>query len=96
MKGDGGRPAMANAGLREGPPATGTRIKLYNREAAEYIGVKPSTWRTYTTPRASRDGYMNGPAPDGYDRIAAVYYPYWYTTTIDEWLASRGRGIPNE
>lgn len=65
--------------------------RLSTRDAAARAGVGRSTWRDYTTPKATRGGRLIGPAPDGHEEISG--YPYWYEATVDTWRANRpGQG----
>jgi hypothetical protein len=55
--------------------------KLTGTEAAAVAGIKPGTWRSYTTPRTSRGGKRFGPAPDGYNEPCGC--PWWWRSTVE-------------
>jgi hypothetical protein len=65
--------------------------KLYADEAAAMVGVRPSTWRGYCTEAPGRR--RQAPQADGTDIEAGHARPWWWESTIREYIATRpGRG----
>lgn len=56
------------------------RAKLSVAQAAALAGIRPATFRAYVT-RGS------APTPDGHEEVSGT--PWWFETTIVEWVESR-------
>ena len=62
-----------------------------NAEAAAYVGVTISAWRSYVT----RKDRPMAPEPTRREVRGGHALPVWTQDQLDEWMASRpGRGAP--
>jgi hypothetical protein len=69
--------------------------KLYSAEAAQFVGVSPSTWRGYCTDAPGRK--RQAPPADGVDIEKQHARQWWWESTLRQWMTERpGRGSPGK